>query len=75
MTAVANQVANDTTTPTANGRAALPTTEAAHYMGLAYATLKKWRTTGDGPAYVKIGTRIVYLIEDLDSWLMSHRIE
>ncbi|MGI8307186.1 helix-turn-helix transcriptional regulator [Saccharopolyspora hattusasensis] len=55
-------------------RAALPTEEAAHYMGLSYSTLKKWRVTGDGPAYVRIGSRIVYLIEDLDTWLLAHRV-
>lgn len=56
------------------GRAALPTDEAAHYVGLAYGTLKKMRVTGDGPAYVRIGSRIVYLIEDLNAWLQEHRV-
>ncbi|WP_181273526.1 helix-turn-helix transcriptional regulator [Brevibacterium oceani] len=56
------------------GRAALPTGDAAHYTGLSSATLKKWRVTGDGPAYVRIGSRIVYLVEDLDEWLFAHRV-
>lgn len=56
-------------------RAVLPTPEAARYIGLAYATLKRWRSTGHGPPYVRLGSRIVYLIEDLDAWLRAHRIE
>lgn len=53
---------------------ALPTAEAARYTGLSPGTLKKWRVTGDGPAYVRVGSRIVYLVEDLDFWLHEHRI-
>ena len=56
-------------------RAALSTPDAARYIGLAYATLKKWRSTGDGPPYVRLGTRVVYLVVDLDDWLYAHRIE
>ncbi|GAA1117707.1 hypothetical protein GCM10009642_64490 [Nocardiopsis metallicus] len=54
--------------------AALSTEEAAHYTGFSYGTLKKWRVTGDGPAYVRIGSRVVYLIDDLDTWLREHRV-
>lgn len=56
-------------------RAALPTPDAARYIGLASSTLKKWRCTGDGPSYVRLGTRVVYLVADLDDWLYAHRIE
>lgn len=63
------------TSASETGRAALATTDAAYYIGLAPATLKKWRVTGDGPPYVKIGTRIVYLVEDLHAWLLAHRIK
>lgn len=55
-------------------RAALDTEDAARYIGFKYGTLKKWRVTGDGPVYVRAGTRIVYLIEDLDSWLRANRV-
>lgn len=75
MTTTAGQSMNRRATPVETQRAALPTSEAAHYIGLSYGTLKKWRVTGDGPAYVRIGSRIVYLIEDLDTWLYAHRIE
>lgn len=47
--------------------------EAAAYLGLAESTLNKRRLTGDGPAYLKLGRRVVYRQIDLDAWLESHR--
>ena len=50
----------------------LRTPEAAKYLGLAVSTLEKFRLTGDGPRFVRIGVRAVgYLVEDLDSWLRA----
>ena len=46
----------------------LRTKEAAHYVGLAARTLEKHRTYGTGPAYRKIGGRVVYTLEDLRAW-------
>lgn len=62
------------TTTTTSAPGALDTADAAQYTGIARATLKKWRTTGVGPPYVRAGTKIVYLIEDLDQWLRDHRV-
>lgn len=36
------------------------TAEAAGYLGLAEQTLANWRHLRRGPAYVKLGRRIVY---------------
>ena len=41
----------------------LRTKEAAHYVGLSARTLEKHRTYGTGPAYRKIGGRVVYTLE------------
>ena len=46
----------------------LRTKEAAHYVGLSARTLEKHRTYGTGPAYRKIGGRVVYALSDLLSW-------
>lgn len=46
----------------------LRTKEAAHYVGLSARTLEKHRTFGTGPAYRKIGGRVVYTLEDLRGW-------
>jgi len=30
-------------------------------------TLERWRYDGDGPAYLKLGSRIVYRLEDIET--------
>lgn len=44
------------------------TREAAHLIGLSPRTLEKYRTFGAGPAYRKIGGRVVYRQADLEAW-------
>ncbi|TAJ71833.1 MAG: DNA-binding protein [Phenylobacterium sp.] len=44
------------------------TNEAADWLGLWGRTLEKHRTFGTGPAYRKIGGRVVYAIDDLQAW-------
>jgi predicted DNA-binding transcriptional regulator AlpA len=46
----------------------LRTQEAARFLGLSERTLEKHRTYGTGPTYRKLGGRVVYAIEDLQSW-------
>ncbi len=46
----------------------LRTQEAARFLGLSERTLEKHRTYGTGPAYRKLGGRVVYAIEDLKTW-------
>jgi len=46
----------------------LRTPEAARFLSLSGRTLEKHRTYGTGPAYRKIGGRVVYAIEDLKAW-------
>ena len=47
----------------------LRTKEAAEFLSLSARTLEKHRTYGTGPAYHKLGGRVVYSIEDLESWV------
>ncbi|MFX6972998.1 helix-turn-helix domain-containing protein, partial [Acinetobacter baumannii] len=44
------------------------TAEAARYLSLSPRTLEKHRTYGTGPAYRKIGGRVVYAVADLNAW-------
>ena len=44
-------------------------TEAADTLRLSKRTLQKWRVKGGGPLYRQIGSRIVYMFEDLKSFL------
>jgi hypothetical protein len=52
---------------------AIPTLQAADYLGLSPATLETLRSRGGGPAFVKLGRRVVYRREDLEAWLMKER--
>lgn len=44
------------------------TQQAAAFLGLSHRTLEKHRTFGTGPAYRKLGGRVVYAVEDLQAW-------
>ena len=62
-------------------RRALNETEAAHYIAMSVSFLRHDRMDGKlpnrtpGPAYVKVGRTVRYLIEDLDAFLDQHRQE
>ena len=46
----------------------LRTPEAVDFLGLSSRTLEKHRTYGTGPAYRKLGGRVVYALDDLKAW-------
>jgi hypothetical protein len=55
--------------PTTGGkRPMLGTHEAADYLKIARQTLAKFRVTGEGPAFYKLGRQVVYDPDDLDRW-------
>ena len=47
----------------------LRTKEAAEFLSLSPRTLEKHRTYGTGPAYKKLGGRVVYALCDLQVWV------
>ena len=49
----------------------LTTCEAATYCRLGKPTLERFRITGDGPAYLKLGGAVRYRRCDLDAWLAT----
>jgi len=53
----------------------LSTGQVARLLDLSPRTLEKWRVTGGGPTYVKLGRRVVYRLSDLELWaaLQSRR--
>jgi hypothetical protein len=59
---------------TLQGRQWLPAREAADYCGLGFSTLAKLRLTGDGPAFSKVGVKVLYNRNDLDNWLRGRRV-
>jgi predicted DNA-binding transcriptional regulator AlpA len=46
--------------------------EAAARVGLSPRTLEGYRTDGNGPAFVRLGRRVLYRPADLDAWITSH---
>ena len=40
----------------------------AERWNLSPRTLERWRWTGEGPAYLKIGGRVVYRLEDIEAY-------
>jgi predicted DNA-binding transcriptional regulator AlpA len=61
---------DQSTTPAALGEA-----DAAQYLGMSRAWLRQGRMRGRGPAYLRIGRAIRYLVADLNTWLDGHRID
>ena len=51
----------------------LTATEAAHWLGLKPNTLAKMRVAGNGPVYRKHGQRVLYALEDLQTWSDARR--
>jgi len=47
----------------------LRTPSAAEYIGVSPKTLEKWRLTGAGPRYAKLGGAVIYDDRDLDEFV------
>ena len=55
-------------------RCLMPPAAAAEYLGgVVIGTLAKWRHFGEGPAYVKVGSRVFYDRADLDAFIDAGR--
>lgn len=51
------------------------TKEAANYVRLGKPTLERFRISGDGPRYCKLGGAVRYRRADLDAWLESRLVQ
>ena len=47
----------------------MTTEEAALYVRLSPRTLERYRVTGQGPKFLKVGRLVFYRLRDLDEWL------
>lgn len=52
----------------------LNTIEAAQYLRLKPATLEIWRCLGKGPAYLRLGRRVLYEVADLEAYATVRKI-
>lgn len=50
----------------------LTVNDAADILRLNVRTLERWRQTGEGPRYVKMGRRVGYRRNDLEDWLEAN---
>ena len=48
--------------------------EAAEYLGVAVKTLEQWRMRRKNLPFVKLGSRVLYRIADLDKYIEAHLI-
>ena len=44
-------------------------------LNVSPRTLERWRWTGEGPAFLKIGGRVVYRLEDVEAFERARRCE
>ena len=45
----------------------------ADRWGISHRTLERWRWIGEGPAYLKIGGRVVYRLADIEAYEREQR--
>lgn len=45
--------------------------KAAAWLCLSERTLERWRVSGEGPPFAKLGRRVLYRQSDLDDWIAS----
>ena len=49
----------------------LNTTEAAQRLRLNLQTLNRWRRQGTGPAYLRVGKKVMYQADQITAWLIA----
>ena len=50
----------------------VPPDDAAKLLGdLSPSTLAAWRVNGGGPAFIRLGARVFYPLDELQAWLAS----
>jgi excisionase family DNA binding protein len=45
--------------------------EVSKRLNISLSSLRRWRLTKRGPAFVKVGALVRYSLEDLEAWLAS----
>ena len=53
----------------------LTSAEAADYLRVSHATLRRWRLEGRSPPYSKIGARPMYQRAKLDAWVEGRQVD
>jgi predicted DNA-binding transcriptional regulator AlpA len=45
--------------------------QAAQHLGLSPKTLRNWRSRGEGPSFLRLGSAVRYHSETLTSWALN----
>jgi hypothetical protein len=53
----------------------IPSSVLPHYIGVAPQTLARWRYEGNGPAFVKVGRKVLYEAGKVRQWLQLRRAQ
>lgn len=56
-------------------RQKLNTEEAAAYLGIKSNTLEVWRCKHKGPRYSKLGSRVLYDVDDLEAFFTARAVD
>lgn len=57
-----------------NDQELIPAHRLSVYIGIAAQTLARWRSEGQGPAFVKLGHRVAYRTGDVRQWLAKRTL-
>lgn len=49
--------------------------DAARYIGFSGSYLRNSRKANRGPAFIRVGRSVRYVVTDLEAWLNRHRVE
>lgn len=72
VAALAETDSTRTVPPVAGGvptKRYLTTPQASDHLKISVSTLTKWRLTGAGPRFIKLGSRVTYDEQDLDRFV------
>jgi excisionase family DNA binding protein len=60
---------------THDARGLLDQDGAAEYLHVPSETMRYWRNSRTGPAFVRVGRHVRYRFRDLDRWIESQLVE
>ena len=69
-----NSTSHPDSRPGASGSEMFTTPEAAAYIKMAVQTMERFRLTGEGPIFAKLGGSVRYRRCDLDAWIESRLV-
>jgi len=61
----------DITEPCSEDIDLLTTYEAARYLGMSPGSLSNWRSTGRGPTYIKLGSKVMYRKAEVERFIQD----